>query len=69
MLTKQSLWSFILVETCCVSNLKELPHGTVIERVDGFNFLGLRISHDLKWKIHIQTMSQKLSNYDHWYFA
>ena len=36
-------------------------NGTVIERVDTFNFLGLHISHDLKWKTHIQTMSQKLS--------
>ena len=26
---------------------------TVIERVDTFNFLGLHISHDLKWKTHI----------------
>ena len=34
---------------------------TIIERVDTFNFLGLHISHDLKWKTHIQTMSQKLS--------
>ena len=34
---------------------------TVIERVDTFNFLGLHISHDLKWNSHIQTMSQKLS--------
>ena len=36
-------------------------NGTVIERVDTFIFLGLHISHDLKWKPHIQTMSQKLS--------
>ena len=36
-------------------------NGTVIERVDTFNFLGLHISYDLKWKTHIQTMSQKLS--------
>ena len=36
-------------------------NGTVIERVDTFNFLGLHISHDLKWKTHIQTWSQKLS--------
>ena len=36
-------------------------NGTVIERVDTFNFLGLHISHDLKWKTHIQNMSQKLS--------
>ena len=36
-------------------------NGTVIERVDTINFLGLHISHDLKWKTHIQTMSQKLS--------
>ena len=36
-------------------------NGTVIERADTFNFLGLHISHDLKWKTHIQTMSQKLS--------
>ena len=36
-------------------------NGTVIERVDTFNFLGLHISHDLKWKTHIQTLSQKLS--------
>ena len=36
-------------------------NNTIIERVDTFNFLGLRISHDLKWKTHIQTMSQKLS--------
>ena len=36
-------------------------NGTVIERVDTFNFLGLHISHDLLWKTHIQTMSQKLS--------
>ena len=35
--------------------------GNVIERVDTFNFLGLHMSHDLKWKPHIQTMSQKLS--------
>ena len=35
--------------------------GTVIERVDTFNFLGLHISHDLKWKTHIPTISQKLS--------
>ena len=34
---------------------------TVIERVDTFNFLGLHISHDLKWKTLNQTMSQKLS--------
>ena len=34
-------------------------NGTVIERVDTFNFLGLHISHDLKWKTYIQTMSQK----------
>ena len=36
-------------------------NNTIIERVDTFNFLGLHISHDLKWKTHIQTMSQKLS--------
>ena len=36
-------------------------NNTIIERVDRFNFLGLHISHDLKWKTHIQTMSQKLS--------
>ena len=36
-------------------------NGTVIERVDTFNFLGLHIIHDLKWKTNIQTMSQKLS--------
>ena len=36
-------------------------NGTVIERIDTFNFLGLHIIHDLKWKTHIQTMSQKLS--------
>ena len=34
-------------------------NGTVIERVDTFNFPGLYISHDLKWKTHIQTMLQK----------
>ena len=34
-------------------------NGIVIERVDTFNFLGLHISHDLKWKTHIQTMSRK----------
>ena len=33
----------------------------VIEPVDTFNFLGLQISHDLKWKPHIQIVSQKLS--------
>ena len=36
-------------------------NGAVIERVDTFNFLELHISHDLKWKTHIQTMSQQLS--------
>ena len=36
-------------------------NGTVIERVDTCNFLGLHISHVLKWKTHIQTLSQKLS--------
>ena len=36
-------------------------NNTIIERVVTFNFLGLHISHDLKWKTHIQTMSQKLS--------
>ena len=28
-------------------------NNTIIERVDTFNFLGLHISHDLKWKTHI----------------
>ena len=36
-------------------------NSTVIERVDTFNFLGLHINHDFKWKTHIQTISQKLS--------
>ena len=36
-------------------------NNTIIERVDTFNYLGLHISHDLKWKTYIQTMSQKLS--------
>ena len=55
MLTKQNLWSFIPVgDMLCIN-------GTVIEHVDTFNFLGLHISHDLKWKTHIQTLSQKLS--------
>ena len=36
-------------------------NSTIFERVDTFSFLGLHISHDLRWKIHIQTLSQKLS--------
>ena len=34
-------------------------NNTIIERVGTFNFLWLHISHVLKWKTHIQTMSQK----------
>ena len=34
--------------------------GTVNERVGTINFLGFNISHDLKWKPHIDTISEKL---------
>ena len=31
-----------------------------IERVDDFNFLGLRLNHNLKWIKHINYMSLKM---------
>ena len=60
MLTKQSLWSFTPVEKHVVYPILSI-NGTVTERVDTFIFLGLHISHDLKWKTYIQTLSQKFS--------
>ena len=61
MLTKQSLWFSTLIEEDSVVYPVLSINDTIIERVDTFNFLGLHISHDFKWKTHIQTVSQKLS--------
>ena len=61
MLTKQILWFSTLIEEDSVVYPVLSINDTIIERVDTFNFLALHISHDVKWKTHIQTMSQKLS--------
>ena len=61
MLTKQILWFSTLIEEDSVVYPVLSINDTIIERVDTFNFLGLHISHDFKWKTHIQTVSQKLS--------
>ena len=43
-------------------------NGTVIERVDTFNFFGLHLSSDLKWKTpHSNYVTEIVQ--DHWYFA
>ena len=34
-------------------------NGTVIKRVDTFNFLGLHVSYDLKWRTHISMVTNQ----------
>ena len=38
-------------------------NGTIIERVQNFNFLGLTINENLSWKPHVDKIANKISKY------
>ena len=37
-------------------------NGTLIERVESFNFLGIMLDENLTWKSHIEMVGKKISN-------